>query len=80
MTVACEAYFPCLWLLLSLQAQRSELKQKKLENMRKGVSNKLGKPAAVKKIGKDFIAALRKDHDYTGPDYEVFSNWLGNDA
>eukprot|EP00873_Tetraselmis_striata_P043575 jgi/Tetstr1/463839/TSEL_008653.t1 len=65
---------------LLLQAQRSELKQKKLENMRNGVSNKLGKPAAVKKIGKDFIAALRKEHDYAGPDYEVFSNWLGQDA
>uniref|UniRef100_A0A7S1T0J2 Large ribosomal subunit protein uL4 C-terminal domain-containing protein n=1 Tax=Tetraselmis chuii TaxID=63592 RepID=A0A7S1T0J2_9CHLO len=65
---------------LLLQAQRSELKQKKLENMRNGVSNKLGKPAAVKQVGKDFIAALRKEHDYAGPDYEVFSNWLGNDA
>lgn len=48
--------------------------------MRNGVSNKLGKPAAVKKVGKDFIAALRKEHDYAGPDYEVFSNWLGQDA
>jgi len=65
---------------LALQAERSAIKQKKLENMRNGVSNKLGKKAAVKKIGKDFVASMRSDHAYTGPDYEVFSNWLGNDA
>lgn len=62
------------------QAIRSELKQKKLENMRNGVSNKLAKPADIKKIGKDFVATMRADHTYTGPDYEVFSNWLGNNA
>jgi len=63
-----------------IEAQRAANKQKRLENMRNGVSNKLGKPKEVKKIGKEFIAALRKDHDYTGPDYEVFSNWLGAEA
>ena len=48
--------------------------------MRNGVSNKLGKSKDIKKIGKDFVAAMRVDHEYTGPDYEVFSNWLGNSA
>ena len=62
------------------QTERRAIKQKQLENMRNGVSNKLGKPAAVKKIGKDFIAAMRSEHSYEGADYEVFSNWLGNDA
>ena len=62
------------------KAERSAAKQKKLENMRNGVSNKLGKATAVKKIGKDFVASMRSDHAYGGPDYEVFSNWLGNDA
>ena len=62
------------------QASRKEAREAKLENMRNGKSNNLKKPAAVKKIGKDFIAALRKDHDYQGADYEVFSNWLGQDS
>merc|ERR1711976_975017 len=52
---------------MELQTAKAGVRKTVLANMAAGKSNKLGKPAAVKKVGKEFVAAMRSDHSYTVP-------------
>lgn len=61
-----------------MQERREKANKEKLEKIKAGEkgSTKV-RDAEGKELSRAFVADMRKDSDYIGEDYEVFSSWLG---
>lgn len=60
-----------------MQERREKANKEKLEKIKAGEKgSKKEREADGKQLSRGFVANMRKDSDYIGEDYEVFSSWL----